>query len=203
VDPPCAGFYHGPKGGHTKFNTWRCCDTLTAVWWLPIANFIVQCLLFVGLAAYTFVTWRILSASQRQIEVSQEQVEAAQKPFVSVSTTARDFNDAVLEMNSAVGAMIVRCPEGLVQLENVGAGPAVNIRYRFTPVDPNSTQSRPSNYLVGLRPGETFLIPTPRGVLVGYDWNCLISYESLSSRKYETALTLIGLVVTDVKFFSR
>lgn len=170
---------------------------------LPIANFIVQCLLFVGLAVYTLVTWRILCASRKQVEVSQEQVEATQKPFVSVSTTARDVNDAILDMHGAVGAMMVLCPEGSVQLVNVGAGPAVNIRYLFTPVDTDSTPSRPSSYLASLRPGETFLIPTSRGLLVSQEWNCLITYESLSTKRYQTELRLNGLVITDVTFSSR
>ncbi|HEV2523348.1 MAG TPA: hypothetical protein VGT24_13290 [Candidatus Acidoferrales bacterium] len=170
---------------------------------LPIANFIVQCLLFAGLAAYTYVTWRILSASRKQIEVSQEQVEAAQKPFVSVSTTARDGNDAILNMHGAVGAMMVLCPGGSVQLANVGAGPAINIRYLFEPVDPDSTPSRPSSYLASLHPGETFLIPTSQGLLAGQEWNCLLTFESLSGRRYQTELRLNGLVITDVKFVSR
>jgi hypothetical protein len=171
------------------------CDSLAVM----LANFI-QFLLFVGLVAYTCVTWQILRASRKQIEVSQEQVEATQKPFVSVSTTARDPNEAILEIDRAVGAMMVLCPGGLVQLENVGAGPAINIRYQFTPVDPSSTIARPKGYLMGLRPGETFRIPTPRGVITGYEWDCLISYESVSKRRYETKLKLNGLVITNIEF---
>jgi hypothetical protein len=142
----------------------------------------------------------MLRTSQEQVEVSQEQVEAAQKPFVSVSTTARDFTDAVFEKNDAVGAMNVLCPDALVQLVNIGAGPAVNIRYQFTPVDADSTPSRPQSYLAGLRPGETFLIPVPRGHLVATEWTCLITYESLSAKRYRTELSLNSLVITNVTF---
>jgi hypothetical protein len=168
--------------------------------WLPIANFIVQCLLFVGLTVYTVVTWRILGASRKQIEVSQEQVEAAQKPCLMFSTTLRAPEDAILEMGGTDSAMMILCPQAQAQLENIGNGPTVNARYSLTPINPASTVARPSSYLVTVLSGQKILTPIPRGTLQGNDWEIVLSYESLAGRKYRTRITANNLVLTDIKF---
>src|SRR5260370_41518365 len=100
--------------------------------WLDYASFGVQCLLFIGLVWYTLETRRIRLATQ-------EQIETLQKPCLSFSTTAREADEAVLDMHGAVGAMIALCPNGMAQLENSGYGQAVNVRYALTPADPTST----------------------------------------------------------------
>jgi hypothetical protein len=161
--------------------------------WLDVAGFVVQCLLLGGLIWYALETWRIRLASQ-------ETIETLQKPCLAFSTAAREYNEALLSMDGAVGTMIVRCPEGQAQIENVGYGPAVNIRYALTPFVADSTRARPKGYLLGLRPGEKFRPPIPRGILQGNEWMCVLTYESLSGRRYRTNLTVNNLVLTSFKF---
>jgi hypothetical protein len=175
--------------------------------WLPLFNAAVQFLLFVGLFWYTVETRRIrkisqrqIETSQRQVEISQEQVEGTHKPCLTFSTARRDFTDAVLEMNGAVGAMILRCPESQAQLESVGSGPAINIRYNLTPTNPDSTIARPSGYLLWLKPGDVFLTPIPRGILQANEWICVITYESLSGRHYQTKIIVNNLVLISIEF---
>ena len=175
--------------------------------WLSLFNAVIQFLLLVGLFWYTIETRRIrklsqrqIETSQRQVEISQEQVEAAHKPCLTFSTAPRDPKEAVMEMNGAVGAMILRCPESQAQLESVGSGPAINIRYNLTPANPDSTRTRPSGYLLWLRPGDVFLTPIPRGILQGKEWICVITYESLSGRLYQTRILVNNLVLTSIEF---
>jgi hypothetical protein len=161
--------------------------------WLSVAGFVVQCLIFVGLVWYTFETRRIR-------KTSQDQIEATQKPCLAFSTTARDFNDAVLDRGDVVGAMTVLCPEGLAQLENVGCGSAVNVQYELIPTDPASTVARLKGYVIGMRPGEKFQPPIPQGILANNEWQCVLTYESLSGRRYETKVIVNNLVLTSFRF---
>ena len=159
---------------------------------MQLANLIVQCLLLAALIWYTVETWKIR-------KTSQDQIEALQKPCVSLATAPRDREEAVLGI-AVEGAMIVRCPEGMAEVENVGAGPAVNMRYSFMPTNPESTRARPRGFVLGLRPGEKFLLPVPRGILQGNEWDCVFTYESLSRRRYRTRIRANDLVLTSIEF---
>jgi len=129
-----------------------------------------------------------LAASLRQIEASQELAEAAHKPCLVFSTSPREPIDAILaaDLVGHDGAMIIRCPEAQAQLENIGSGPAINAHYRLTPTDASSTVARLRGYLITVLAGDKFLTAIPRGILQGNEWEIVLSYESLSGRKYET-----------------
>jgi|HubBroStandDraft_1064217.scaffolds.fasta_scaffold43297_3 hypothetical protein len=160
-----------------------------------------------GLALVLIFIWDRIDAHQQdetslaQLRVSQDQVEALQKPCLVFSTAPRDQSIAVLDPNGS--AMEIRCPEGQAEIQNIGAGPAVNARYSLTPTNPDSTAARPSGYLVGMLPAEKFLTPIPRGILVGNEWQIVVTYESLSGRKYKTACIVDDLVLTNFKFEER
>jgi hypothetical protein len=141
-----------------------------------------------------------LDASQKQVEASQEQVEAAQKPCLVFSTTPRAAEEAILGMEGTDSAMVILCPGAQAQLENIGNGPAVNARYSLTPTNPASTVARPSSYLVTVLEGQKILTPIPRGTLQGNEWEIVLTYESLTGRKYRTKITANNLVLTDIKF---
>jgi hypothetical protein len=185
------------------------CDTILA--WLKTYDYIAIWLEGIALLAI-FIWDRVdgsqehkqtlaqLKTSHEQVKASQEQVEAMQKPFVMFSRTARDAQDAVMGAGGIVGAMIIQCPGGNAEFENVGSGPAVNVRYNLTPTNLESTVSRPSGYMVAMLAGQRFLTPIPRGILQGNEWNAVLSYESMSGRKYQTKITANNLVLTDVKF---
>jgi hypothetical protein len=161
--------------------------------WLDYLSFVVQVLLLAGLVWYTIETRRIR-------KTSQEQVEATLRPCVSLSTTARDFQEAVLGMDEADSAVVLRCPQGMVQIENIGVGPAFNIRYEFRPLHPELTQAHPVGYVAGISKDGTFLIPVARTLLAGHDFECLLDYQSVNHRNYRTAVTLINLAITAMRF---
>jgi hypothetical protein len=132
----------------------------------------------------------------------QTRGEATHKPFVTLVTTARAYEDAVLGMNGAVGAMIVAARDGNVAVRNTGNGPAINIRYEFRPVNPapGANVARPHNYIQMLPPGETFVMPVARGLLNNLEYEFIASYESIGGRRYQTRVVLNNLVLTDTSF---
>lgn len=163
--------------------------------WIALASFLVQCAVLVALVWYAVETWRIRRASQ-------EQAEAVHKPCLTLVTAARDYDEAVLEMDGAVGGMIVAPREGNVALQNMGNGPAVNVRYEFIPLNPpqGANVARPSGYLQNIPAGGTFVMQVARGVLRNLEYEFLTTYESLSGHRYESRIILNNLVLTTFDF---
>lgn len=85
---------------------------------------------------------------------------------------------------------------------NVGTGPAINIRYQFTPINPpqGPTVARPSGYLQIIIAKETFVMPVSREILPNLEYELVLAYESLSGRHYETRIPINNLVLTDFSF---
>jgi len=97
--------------------------------------------------------------------------------------------------------MILRCPEALAQLENIGSGPAVNIRYVMLHTNqPEAAVQGPTGYLVGMSPAEKFSTPISRNSLLGVEWKIRVTYESLSGRMYKTETIVNDLVLTNIRF---
>jgi len=48
--------------------------------------------------------------------------------------------------------------------------------------------------------GQKILTPIPRGILQGNEWEIILTYESLTGRKYLTKITANNLVLTNIKF---
>src|SRR6266478_4178933 len=189
----------------------------TIITWLKTYEFIAIWLEGIALVAIFVLDWKErrdqredreqqheetlaqLRVSQKQLEASLEQVEASHKPFVVFSTERRNPEDALLSVGGAVGGMVVRCPGGDAELENVGSGPAINVRYRAIHNLEEATEEGPSGYLAGVL-REKFLTPIPRGILQAAKWEIVFTYESLSGSKYRTSCTVDNLVLTNVKF---
>ncbi len=158
---------------------------------LPYVNTIIQFLLLVGLVLYAYETWKIR-------KISQEQVETLQKPCLTLSATTRPFEDAVLEMHGSNSAQVLHCPEGVLHLINVGLGPAFNVNYTLTPKNPKSSIARPTGYLIHILLRESAIVPVPRGLIQGAEWMFVVRYDSLTGRRYETAITIDDLILTKV-----
>ena len=163
--------------------------------WIPLANFLVQCALFVALVWYAVETHRIRKASQ-------EQAEAQQKPCLTLVTGARDYDEAVLETGGAVGGMIVAAREGNVALQNMGNGPAVNVRYECNPANPpkGANVARPGGYLQNIPAHGTFVMAVAREVLRNLEYEFVATYESLSGHHYESRIIINNLVLTGFYF---
>jgi len=135
--------------------------------------------------------------STKQLAVFQDQVEATHRPFVSYLSTARDAQEVVRDLDN--NAMTeIHCPGAQAQIKNYGSGPAINLRYALTPTNPGASIARPKGYLAALRQDVEFLTPIARGLLQGIEWETVITYESLSGRKYQTKIISNNLVLTKI-----
>ena len=148
---------------------------------------VIQLLLFGGLVWYCIETRKIRIAATAQ-------VEALQTPCLTFSSTPRDGNEAVLNMDGVRGAMVLNFHEGDAVLTNIGNGPAVNIEYGLNPL--SNTQARPEGYVSTIPPGARASVPIPRGIFQGQEYQCVLRYESLSQTRYETRIRVNNLVLT-------
>jgi hypothetical protein len=143
--------------------------------------------------------WDRIDGRQEHQDAST-QIEATNRPCVVFSTAPREPDEAILEMGGTNSLMVLRCPGALAQLENIGNGPAVNIRYLMEHLVQDATVSGLTGYLVGVSPGETFLTPISRNAFMNVEWKILLTYESLSGHKSKTETTVKNLVLTHIKF---
>jgi len=162
---------------------------------MSLANLLVQFAILAVLIWYALETLRIRRASQ-------EQAEAQQRPCLTLVTASREHGEAVLDMNGIVGGMIVAPREGNVALQNMGNGPAVNVRYEFNPVNPpqGANVARPRGYLQNIPAGGTFVMAVAREVLRNLEYEFVTSYESLNGQNYESRIAINNLVLTNFHF---
>src|SRR5258708_11182067 len=113
-------------------------------------------------------------------------------------STVRDAEDSILGVGGTDAGTEIFFRGLDAQIKNYGSGPAINIRFALTPTQPASTAARPQGFLVALRHGGTFRSPIPRGILQGNEWETVITYESLTGRRYQTKITSDNLVMTQI-----
>jgi len=128
---------------------------------------------------------------------ARNQIEATHRPFVSYTSIARDALEARADIDTNA-TTVIHCPEAQAQIKNYGSGPAINIRYSLVPTKPKSSILRPKGYLAALRPDVEFTTPIARATLEGNEWETVITYESLSGRKYQTKIISNNLVMTKI-----
>jgi hypothetical protein len=130
---------------------------------------------------------------------ARNQIEAMHRPFVTYVSISRSGEDVILGVDGSHAATEIYCHPGQdAQIKNYGSGPAIKVRYALTPTNLASTTARPEGTLVALREGIEFPVPIPRGILQGNKWETVITYESLSGRKYQTKMISDNLVLTNI-----
>lgn len=155
-----------------------------------------------GLALVAIFIWDRIDAKDtheqaaNQLAVFQDQVEAMHRPFVSYLSIALS-EDVILESENKAMTEI-HCPGGRAQIKNYGSGPAINIRYALTPTNPASSTARPKGYLAALRPEIEFRTLIALDLLQGNEWETVITYESLSGRRYQTKVISNNLVMMQI-----
>lgn len=159
--------------------------------WLPLASFVVQCLILFLLAWYAYETWRIRQSTA-------EQAEAQHRPFLVLRSMPRGPEDAILEMGGIVGATVLLPQNGQLVLLNVGTGPALNVSYEMHPLDDGP--SYPRRYIDAIPPNQPLVTPTPQGIIQNRRYEFLATYNSLSGRSYQTTIRIENLVLTNFQF---
>jgi hypothetical protein len=129
---------------------------------------------------------------------ARDALEATHRPFVSYSSVVRPTKQAMLDSGNNYATTEIYCPEAQAQIKNYGSGPAINIRYVLRPTKPASSIASPSGYLVFLRPKFDFASTISLELLQSNEWETVITYESLSGRKYQTKVISNNLVLTNI-----
>lgn len=166
--------------------------------WIQLANLVVQCAILAALFWYARKILRIRRASQ-------DQAEALQRPCITLATAARpheEYEDAMLNMDSALGGLTLATQERNVALQNIGSGPALNVRYEFHPSDPErgADLARRGSYLPNIPPRGSFVTPAARDAFRDLECEFVATYESLSGQAYESRITIHNLVLTKSAF---
>jgi len=135
------------------------------------------------------------------VRATIEQAEATQKPCVVLRSTLRDPQDAVLEMGGTSGDLIIHAVEGLAALRNIGTGPAVNVFYLFEQVGGKEhILLKPSGTVQTLASHECLPTHVSRTIFPAHVFDCTITYESLSRRRYQTRISVNNDVLGAFKF---
>jgi hypothetical protein len=142
---------------------------------------------------YAFETMRLR-------RVAQDQLEALSKPCLTLWAELRDRADAIVSSNQAVGTTVVRAHDASFVVQNVGNGPALNVRYRFRPLDVQGRKPRPEpSYLQMVIAGEKVPLPEPVTSYIG-KWELVFRFESFGGNAYESVVTLNERVLVGFQF---
>jgi hypothetical protein len=163
---------------------------------LSVANFIVGVITLGVLFWYAWLTMMLKDAATNQ-------VEAMAKPCLTLWAKLRGFDDTVLEMNGAAGAMVVQADvDTNLVVQNMGTGVALNVTYRFEDLDiPITERDRGEGYLVYILPTGKVSMPAPINARP-FSGNCQIvfTFESIGGRRYQSTVTLNSHVLTAFQF---
>lgn len=169
---------------------------------IQLTMLVVQMLGVIGLGIYCLETCKIRKASQAQVGASQkliraalDQVEGSLKPCVAFVATLRDAADAILEMDEAVGNLVVQADQGSYVIQNIGTGAALNLRYFFS--RPNV--DRHWRYLPAVLAGQRVSLIESLN-LFNDEHVATFEYESIGSRTYRSTINLNHHVITAFQF---
>jgi hypothetical protein len=160
---------------------------------IPLLNFLV------GLGAFGVLIWYALETMKLR-KAAMEQVESMAKPCLTLRAKLRNAADAILDMDDAVGAMVVRGEDAQFVVQNIGTGIALNVSYQFRSLD---TPERPDHprYLFYVLLGQPVQLPETLNASP-YVGNCeaLFRFQSISGRWYQSTVTMSRHVLTKFDF---
>ncbi len=141
------------------------------------------------------------ATTRRIAKASIEQSEALQKPFITLETIPRDYDDTILDDPNA--ARVAQRPT--VVLCNLGVGPALNLicRFRQTKNEREGTPLDHKESVPSLRPQEKWATALPVTCLDIETVEFNAKYRALSGTEYETRMTLENRVVVTFYFGPR
>ena len=177
--------------------------------WLPFANFVIQLLLFLGLAAYTLFTYRLMSSARDQVKVSQNQatlmlaqMEASQRPCLTLSMTKRKSHEIALgRLGGVQGSQVLHMPDDKLHLINIGNGPALNVDFDVIEAGEKPSVER-DGHLLHVLPSEEFPLYISSGIPRGGEWSFVATFESRTGQRYRTQISVFDRVPKSFKLES-
>jgi hypothetical protein len=162
-----------------------------------MADFIQLANCAIGLAALVFLI-RYTVETKKIREAAQEQVEGISKPCLTIWADLRNPADAILEMNDAVGGLVVHGVNSNIVVQNIGTGIALNISYYFKSLEASRTD-RPerARYLLYVLQGQKIELPESMNVSA-YGGNCevVFHFRSIGGKHYQSTVTMNNHVLT-------
>ncbi|SPF34808.1 hypothetical protein SBA1_1340021 [Candidatus Sulfotelmatobacter kueseliae] len=150
-------------------------------------------------AVTLFYLIKYVRATQVIAKSAIDQVEGMSKPCLILWGELRDGNDAILNMDGAVGNIIAAADHGSYVVKNIGSGVALNVQYRFTRPDDDPVHPREMRYIPTLEAtGRAALVETIGGYNAEHE--VTFEYESIGRRKYRTTIQLNHRVITSFGF---
>jgi hypothetical protein len=144
------------------------------------------------------LTTEQLALARNQLAASIEANETPYTPYVTVRQQPRPGEDVIIDGPDA--AQVAQFPE--VQLINLGPGAAINVHYEFRQVDADDGIpgiNHPEN-LPRLTAGHAWRTAVARGSLDNRNFIFSAAYESLSHRRYQTAMRLERGVILNHRY---
>jgi hypothetical protein len=170
---------------------------------IQLTMLIVQALGVIGLAIYCCETFKIRKASQGQVRASQDIIKAAMdqaegslKPCIAFRSRLRQAEDAILDMDGAVGNLVVQPDQGSFVIGNIGNGAALNLRYFFTRPDVAEPRWR---YVPAILAEQSATLVETVGLFYR-EHEATFEYESIGGRKYRSRIRLNHHVITAFDF---
>jgi hypothetical protein len=161
--------------------------------YIPLGN------LLIGLAALGFLIWYSVE-TMRLRKAATDQVEGMSKPCLTIWADLRDPTKAILEMDGAVGGTVARGDDGNFVVQNIGTGVALNVKYRFSSLDPPKAKSPTgSSYFVNVLPAQKVRMPNPINAYCG-TCEVVFRFESIGGRRYQSTVTMNNQVLTGFEF---
>ena len=133
-------------------------------------------------------------------KAAMEQVEGMAKPCLALRAKLRNAADAILDMDDAVGAMVVRGEDAQFVVQNIGTGIALNVSYQLRNLDAPQRPDHP-RYLSYVLLGQPVQLPETLNASP-YIGNCeaVFSFQSISGRWYRSTVTMNRHVLTKFDF---
>lgn len=130
-----------------------------------------------------------------------EQAEAVQKPCVVLLSIARDPTNAVILNATNPGDLLLLARDGLLALQNIGTGPAANVHYVVQGVGEPENPTLPREGSIQIIPASDIRCThTSATIFPRHKFECSITYESLSKRRYESHTFVNDAVLGEFKF---
>lgn len=134
------------------------------------------------------------------VRATIEQAEAMQKPCLVLDSETRDPRNATILNKANPGDLILAARTDQVALRNIGAGPAVNVRYMMQRVSEPNPGWLSEGSIQTISPKEFRLTHAAAAMFPAQRFECTIIYESLSKRRYETRVFVNDIVLGEFKF---
>jgi hypothetical protein len=173
--------------------------------WVNTGMLFVQLLALVGLVFYVRYTRDLREAAKEQTTASQnllraanDQAEGIARPCMTIRQKLRDASKTLLDMDDAVGGVVIDDESAQYVAMNIGNGLALNVSYFFKH---RREADQPwkkitGSYLPNVLPNQKIMLALPVNAYPG-DHGITFFFQSSGGRWYESSVVIRSKVIID------